>query len=43
MRDEAAAYQIEHDGKDLSEQAMQGEIDCLVALSMLQSDSPKGS
>jgi len=35
MRQEALDYQIEHQGKDDSHNAMMGELDCLAALSIL--------
>lgn len=37
MRQEALAYQIEHAGADDSENALYGEIDCLVELEILKS------
>jgi hypothetical protein len=36
MRQEALAYQVEHDGEDDSYNAMVGEIDCMVELMILR-------
>jgi len=42
MRQEWLNYQIEHDGKDRSADALWGEIDCLVELDILKAKEGLG-